>query len=50
MCCVEHVEIAIDEVVDEYHTAPVVEKLTEESVLSTSCSFCSKQALYRISE
>lgn len=41
-CCLEHVELALDIAVDEFETAPVMEK-TEEVV---SCEFCENQADY----
>ncbi|WP_069202973.1 CxxH/CxxC protein [Bacillus testis] len=47
-CCKEHVELALDVVVDEYETAPVMMELTEEQKLSTSCEYCSEQAIYMV--
>lgn len=41
-CCLEHVELALDIAVDEYETAPVMEKTTE----TLSCEFCENQAVY----
>lgn len=43
-CCEEHVEIALDTIVDEFETFPVLLKLTEE--LSTTCEYCQKPAVY----
>ncbi len=48
-CCEEHVELALDIVVDETELAPVMEKLEQEIQLSTSCNFCEDKAIYKIS-
>ncbi|MBM7585110.1 CxxH/CxxC protein (TIGR04129 family) [Bacillus pakistanensis] len=45
-CCKEHVELAMDIVVDEYEVAPVLEQLTEEQSLSTTCEYCENNATY----
>lgn len=45
-CCKEHVELALDIVVDEHETAPVLEKLETESKLPTPCEFCQNAAEY----
>ncbi|MCP3739919.1 CxxH/CxxC protein [Rossellomorea sp. BNER] len=45
-CCKEHVELAMDIVVDEYEVAPVLEQLTEEQRLSTICEYCENNATY----
>lgn len=42
-CCEEHVEYAIDIIVDELMIAPLVEKLQN---LSTGCEFCKNNAIY----
>lgn len=44
-CCEEHVEIALDEVVDEYETYPVLSKVDVDN-LSTSCEYCQNAAVY----
>ncbi|WP_070808131.1 CxxH/CxxC protein [Halalkalibacter okhensis] len=47
--CNEHIEVAIDMVVDEAELAPVVEKVeTKKEALSTSCSFCDSVAIYSV--
>ncbi|RXJ02806.1 CxxH/CxxC protein [Anaerobacillus alkaliphilus] len=48
-CCEEHVDLALDIVVDETELAPVMEKLEQEIQLSTVCNFCDQQAIYKIS-
>ena len=45
-CCKEHIEMALDEVVDKYEVAPVMKELTEEEKLSTTCAYCDEQAVY----
>ncbi|MBM7645502.1 CxxH/CxxC protein (TIGR04129 family) [Scopulibacillus daqui] len=44
--CLEHVELALEEVVDNYQTAPVIEKINNEKDLSTTCEYCKKTAEY----
>ncbi|MGG3448858.1 MULTISPECIES: CxxH/CxxC protein [Bacillaceae] len=41
-CCLEHAELALDIAVDEYETAPKIEKVEE----TISCEFCKNQAMY----
>ncbi|WP_153125442.1 CxxH/CxxC protein [Peribacillus tepidiphilus] len=45
-CCLEHVELALDTVVDEYEVAPELIKLSEDQQLSTTCEYCEKKAVY----
>ena len=44
-CCEEHVELALDVVVDDYETAPKLEKIPKEKI-STGCEYCQKTAIY----
>lgn len=44
-CCEEHVDIALDTIVDEYETFPILSKIPEDQ-LSTTCEYCEKRALY----
>lgn len=44
--CNEHVEEAIDHIVDECETAPQLEKVEERLA---QCSFCQDQVVYKIS-
>lgn len=44
-CCEEHVEIAIDTIVDEYETFPLLSKVDSED-LSTTCEYCRNSAVY----
>ncbi|MDV2887390.1 CxxH/CxxC protein [Alkalihalophilus pseudofirmus] len=48
--CDEHIEVAMDVVVDEYEAAPIIEKLNEADQLSTMCSYCKKPAVYSITK
>jgi CxxH/CxxC protein (TIGR04129 family) len=49
ICCKEHAELAIDVIVDEYETAPVVELLTGNEELSTGCEYCDQAGVYKVS-
>ncbi|WP_102273378.1 CxxH/CxxC protein [Cytobacillus massiliigabonensis] len=44
--CEEHVDIAIDTVVDEYETFPQLSKVSKEQELSTTCEYCRNNAVY----
>ncbi|NMD72064.1 CxxH/CxxC protein [Bacillus sp. DNRA2] len=44
-CCEEHVELALDVIVDDYYTAPKLEKIDEEKI-STTCEYCRNMAVY----
>lgn len=45
-CCLEHVELALDVIVDEYEVAPKMKELSEEERLSTGCEYCQNEAVY----
>lgn len=45
--CEEHVEIALDTIVDELQTFPVLTKIDVDK-LSTPCEYCQKQAVYMV--
>ncbi|MFS0784064.1 CxxH/CxxC protein [Bacillus sp. 1P06AnD] len=47
-CCKEHVDLALDVVVYEYETAPVMNEIPEEKKLSTGCEYCSEPAVYMV--
>ncbi|MED4353972.1 CxxH/CxxC protein [Schinkia azotoformans] len=47
-CCKEHVELALDIIVDEYEVAPTIEKV-EGNDLSTTCEYCQNIAVYVVS-
>ncbi len=44
-CCEEHIELALDIVVDEHEVAPILTKI-EDANLSTTCEFCQNKAVY----
>ncbi|MDZ5471682.1 CxxH/CxxC protein [Bacillus sp. 31A1R] len=44
-CCEEHVDLAIDTIVDEFETFPELSKV-EEKDLSTGCEYCRNAAIY----
>ncbi|MCM3716695.1 CxxH/CxxC protein [Halalkalibacter oceani] len=46
--CHDHIDIALDTVVDEHESAPIMTALTEQETLSTACSFCEKTAKYKV--
>jgi len=41
--CQEHIDIALDDFVDEFEVFPVLTKINNEK-----CSFCDKQAIYQV--
>lgn len=45
-CCLEHIELALDIEVDEHEIAPIMNELSEEEKLSTTCEFCQNSAIY----
>lgn len=45
-CCEEHVELALDIIVDECEVAPNVQKL--ENCPQTKCGYCQKEAVYSV--
>ncbi len=45
-CCEEHVELALDVIVDDYVTAPKLEKITDPEKISTGCEYCRNLAAY----
>jgi CxxH/CxxC protein (TIGR04129 family) len=44
-CCEEHVELALDTIVDEHETFPVLSKIDGDN-LSTTCEYCQNTAIY----
>ncbi|TWD95852.1 CxxH/CxxC protein (TIGR04129 family) [Peribacillus frigoritolerans] len=47
-CCQEHVDMALDEVVYECETYPVLTLIPEENQLSTTCEYCRNVAIYLV--
>jgi len=46
--CAEHVDIAIDTVVNEHETFPILEQVSDEEKLSTTCEYCKNPAIYMV--
>ncbi|MDQ0271931.1 CxxH/CxxC protein [Cytobacillus purgationiresistens] len=44
--CEEHIEVAIDTIVDEYETFPKLTKVSDVDNLTTTCEYCQKPAIY----
>ncbi|MDQ0257595.1 CxxH/CxxC protein (TIGR04129 family) [Evansella vedderi] len=47
--CIEHIEVAMEEVIDESGMPPELTFIDEKLKSSTTCSFCNEQAKYKIS-
>nr|WP_090748623.1 CxxH/CxxC protein [Mesobacillus persicus] len=47
-CCTEHVDMALDDVVDEHEVAPKLEKLESVENSSGTCGYCGKPAVYMV--
>lgn len=47
-CCEEHIELALDVLVDETELPPQMELLKEDEKLSTNCEYCRKEAVYLV--
>lgn len=47
-CCEDHVELAMDVIVDEYEVAPNIDKVKNSEILTT-CEYCQKKAIYIVS-
>lgn len=46
-CCEEHVDVAIDTIVDVFETFPNLTKV-EGNELSTTCEYCRNTAVYMV--
>lgn len=44
--CEEHVDIAIDTIVDEHETFPMLSQISDDKRLSTTCEYCRNNAVY----
>ncbi|MFD1734978.1 CxxH/CxxC protein [Bacillus salitolerans] len=47
--CMEHVDVAIDTIVDECEIAPEIKELNDDEKLSTACEYCQNTAIYLVS-
>jgi CxxH/CxxC protein (TIGR04129 family) len=45
--CEEHVEIALDDIVDQFQTYPVLSQVPVDKS-STGCEYCEKPAVYMV--
>lgn len=45
-CCNEHVELALDEAVDEFETAPKLTKIEPVDNQEFVCGYCGQPAVY----
>ncbi|WP_209125183.1 CxxH/CxxC protein [Alkalihalobacillus sp. BA299] len=50
LSCKDHVELAMEHIIDECEAAPNMEILSEQQKLSTTCSFCEQEPIYRITD
>lgn len=46
-CCKEHVDLAMEVIIDEYEIAPNIVELDQK--LSTSCEYCQEMSTYLVS-
>ncbi|PWA06624.1 CxxH/CxxC protein [Pueribacillus theae] len=47
-CCEEHVDVALDTIVYEEETFPILEKIENTHSLSTTCEYCKNPAVYLV--
>lgn len=47
--CLDHVELALEKVIDETLQAPVMDEVPKERQLSTRCEYCDRPAIYVVS-
>ncbi|MFX3623283.1 MAG: CxxH/CxxC protein [Ectobacillus sp.] len=48
-CCQEHVELALDIIVDEFETAPVIHNINNTDEQEKTCEYCQNRAIYVVS-
>ncbi|MGG3520477.1 CxxH/CxxC protein [Bacillus pseudomycoides] len=48
-CCLEHVELALDIIVDECEVAPVINSVDNSGKEQKTCEFCQNKATYVVS-
>jgi CxxH/CxxC protein (TIGR04129 family) len=46
-CCEEHVDLALEAIVDEFETFPLLSKIDVDN-LSTGCEYCNNPAAYMV--
>jgi CxxH/CxxC protein (TIGR04129 family) len=47
-CCEDHVELALDVIVDDYFVAPKLEKIEDPGKAESGCEYCGKLAVYMV--
>ncbi|MDZ5710629.1 CxxH/CxxC protein [Jeotgalibacillus haloalkalitolerans] len=47
-CCKEHVELALDVLVDETEDVPLLKTVDNYEELSTNCEYCNETAIYLV--
>lgn len=45
LCCPDHVERALEKIIDDFEAPPQLEKVTKRK----QCAFCEKDAIYVVS-
>ena len=45
--CEEHIDIALDDIVDKYQTYPVLSQISVDKQAET-CEYCENQAVYMV--
>ncbi|MFB1081552.1 CxxH/CxxC protein [Jeotgalibacillus sp. JSM ZJ347] len=47
-CCKEHVELALDVLIDETEEVPLLKTVDNQQELSTKCEYCDEPAIYLV--
>ncbi|XKE67320.1 CxxH/CxxC protein [Jeotgalibacillus malaysiensis] len=47
-CCKEHVELALDVLIDETEEVPLLKTVDNHDELSTKCEYCDEPAIYLV--
>lgn len=48
-CCQEHVELALDIIVDEFEIPPVIHTVDNDKSAPKTCEYCQNKAIYVVS-
>lgn len=48
-CCFKHIELAFEEIIEEFEKAPLLGKIETKNKLSTTCKYCDLPATYVVS-
>lgn len=49
ICCQEHVDLALDSIVDEFEVAPVIHNVSNSDDEKKNCEYCKNDAKYIVS-